>query len=276
MSSGTKTCSAFPFKDFKLFKVEKKHVKTFFAYAALILFFSLYGGSGRLFAKDNEDVLSGDIVASSEASIADASSDMDEKNDAHITFPEIYEVSISLIYPGEGDKKDRLTASIKNLLIENREKDAARKLGEVLGLQRKNSKAYLGFYCRKVLPLLSGDLNERAEFLRWFLTGYGKSGVVMVSVEGVKKLSASGRRRGEFWKFVEDGKVPSEKLERIYKADDVVYIPFSSGEIFLVDIVGSDRGEAAVWKILPGGVNRKAWPAGPWEREITIRGDRVK
>ena len=97
----------------------------------------------------------------------------------------------------------------------------------------------------------------------------------MVSEEGIKKLRASGRRRGEFWKFVEDGKVPSEKLERIYKADDVVYIPFSYGEIFLLDLVGSEQGEAVVWKILPGGVNRKAWPAGPWEREITIRGDKV-
>ena len=231
-------------------------------------------GSDRLLAAENENAASGDAAPSFQTSVTAVSSDMEEA-DADFVLPKIYEVSISLIYPGEGDKKDQLTASIKNLLIQNGEKEAARTLGEMLGLQRKNSKAYLGFYCRKALPTLSGDLNDRAEFLRWFLTGYGKSGVVMVSEEGIKKLSASGRRRGEFWKFVEDGKVPSEKLERIYKADGVVYIPFSPGEIFLLDIVGSEQGEAVVWKILPGGVNRKAWPAGPWEREITIRGDKV-
>ena len=275
MSSYTKICSVFTFKGVGLFKVERRHAKVFFAYLALTLLFSLYIISDRLFAADNEDVLSADYAQSFEASITAASSDMEEETDMDFMLPEIYEVSISLIYPGEGDKKDQLTASIKNLLVENGEKEAARTLGEMLGLQRKNSKAYLGFYCRKALPTLSGDLNDRAEFLRWFLTGYGKSGVVMVSEEGIKKLSASGRRRGEFWKFVEDSKVPSEKLERIYKADDVVYIPFSPGEIFLLDIVGSEQGEAVVWKILPGGVNRKAWPAGPWEREITIRGDRI-
>ena len=160
-------------------------------------------------------------------------------------------------------------------MIESREKDAAKKLGEIIGRERKNSKAYLGFYCRKALPSVAGDLNERAQFLSWFLSGYGKSGVVMVSREGIEKLSASGKRRGELWKFVEEVKVQSEKLERIYQADDAVYIPFSSGEIFILDIVGSDQGEAAVWKILPGGINRKAWAAGHWEREITIRGDRV-
>ena len=51
--------------------------------------------------------------------------------------------------------------------------------------------------------------------------------------------------------------------------------PMSIEAVEILDIVGSDQGEAAVWKILPGGINRKAWAAGHWEREITIRGDRV-
>jgi len=275
MSSDTKTCSVFTFKGVGLFKVERRHAKVFFAYLALTLLFSLYITSDRLFAADNEDVLSADYAQSFEASITPASLDMEEEAEDAFMFPEIYEVSINLIYPGEGDKKDQLTASIKNLLIESREKDAAQKLGEILGLQRKNSKAYLGFYCRKALSSVEGDLNERAQFLSRFLAGYGKSGVVMISREGIEKLSASGKRRGELWKFVEDGKVPSKKLERIYETDDAVYIPFTSGEIFILDIVGSDQGEATVWKILPGGINRKAWAASYWEREITIRGDRV-
>ena len=274
MFSSTKICSEAPLEGVGRYKIQRRNLMAFIACSALTILFFLLIGSDRLLAAENENAASGDAAPSFQTSVTAVSSDMEEA-DADFVLPKIYEVSISLIYPGEGDKKDQLTASIKNLLIQNGEKEAARTLGEMLGLQRKNSKAYLGFYCRKALPSLSGDLNDRAEFLRWFLTGYGKSGVVMVSEEGIKKLSASGRRRGEFWKFVEDGKVPSEKLERIYKADDVVYIPFSYGEIFLLDLVGSEQGEAVVWKILPGGVNRKAWPAGPWEREITIRGDKV-
>lgn len=270
-----KTGSVFSLKGVGLYKIEIRNVIAFFAYLALALTFFLSIQSDRLFAADNENVLSGNEALSLGKSGTAASPDMEAKVGADFMLPEIYEVSINLIYPGEGDKKDQLTSFIKNLLIDSREKDAAQKIGEILGRDRKNSKAYLGFYCRKALPSVMGDLNERIQFLRWFLTGYGRSGVVMVSGEGVKTLSASGRRRGEFWKFVQEGQVPSEKLERIYKADDVVYIPFSSGEIFILDIVGSGQGEAVVWKILPGGVNRKSWPAGPWEREITIRGDRV-
>lgn len=275
MFSSIKIGSEAPFEGVGRYKIQRRNVMAFIACSTLTILFFLLIGSDRLLAAEDENAVSGDAVPSFQTSVTAVSSDMEEETDMDFMLPEIYEVSISLIYPGEGDKKDQLTASIKNLLIQNGEKEAARTLGEMLGLQRKNSKAYLGFYCRKALPTLSGDLNDRAEFLRWFLTGYGKSGVVMVSEEGIKKLRASGRRRGEFWKFVEDGKVPSEKLERIYKADDVVYIPFSYGEIFLLDLVGSEQGEAVVWKILPAGVNRKAWPAGPWEREITIRGDRV-
>ena len=275
MFSSTKICSEAPLEGVGRYKIQRRNVMAFIACSTLTILFFLLIGSDRLLAAEDENAVSGDAGPSFQTSVTAVSSDMEEETDMDFMLPEIYEVSISLIYPGEGDKKDQLTASIKNLLIQNGEKEAARTLGEMLGLQRKNSKAYLGFYCRKALPSLSGDLNDRAEFLRWFLTGYGKSGVVMVSEEGIKKLRASGRRRGEFWKFVEDGKVPSEKLERIYKADDVVYIPFSYGEIFLLYLVGSEQGEAVVWKILPGGVNRKAWPAGPWEREITIRGDKV-
>jgi hypothetical protein len=275
MFSGMETVSVFTFKGVGLYKFERRNVIAFFAYVVLSIIFFLLIGNDRLFAADNQNVLSRDEALSFETSATAASPDMKTEGGADFLLPEIYEVSINLIYPDEGDKKDKLTSFIKNLLIESREKDAAQKLGEILGLQRKNSRAYLGFYCRKALPSVSGDLNERVQFLRWFLTGYGRSGVVMVSREGIKKLNASGRRRGEFWKFVQEGKVPSEKLERIYDADDVVYIPFSSGEIFLLDIVGSDQGEAVVWKILPGGVNRKSWTAGPWEREITIRGDRA-
>ncbi|MDD4159953.1 MAG: hypothetical protein PHO18_03295 [Synergistaceae bacterium] len=227
-----------------------------------------------LWAADSSPVLSQDAMPlngpSEPAVYADKSGEISKT----LPLPAIYEISINMIYPGEGDKKTELIAFIKTLLNEGKEKDAAQRLGSILGRERKKSKAYLGLYCRTVL-LQERDLNRRAQFLSWFLSGYGKAGVLMVSTEGIKKLSASGKRRGKFWKFVEEGKVPSEKIERIYKSDDAVYIPFSSGEIFIVDIFGSDQGKAALWKILPESVNQKAWQSGLWEREITIRGDRA-
>ncbi len=68
MSNGTKTCYVFSFKGVGLFKVGRRHVKAFLAYLSLTLLFSLYIGSDRLFAADNEDVLSGDNAPSFEAS----------------------------------------------------------------------------------------------------------------------------------------------------------------------------------------------------------------
>lgn len=275
MSNGINLTPLFSMKKGEFPRYKTRYMKNSFRLMLFLMLFLLLNGRAWLWAAENQIVFSNDTVPTHEASQIVVSSDLQEDSSETFVLPDIYEISINMIYPGEGDKKTELTTSIKKLLIEGRGKDAAQKIGEVLGRQRKNSKAYLGFYCKKALPSIMGGLNERAQFLSWFLIGYGKSGLVMVSKEGIEKLSASGRRRGEFWKLVEDGRVPSEKLERIYETDDAVYIPFSSGEVFILDIVGSDQGEAAVWKILPEGINRKTWSAGPWEREITIRGDRV-
>jgi hypothetical protein len=215
---------------------------------------------------DSESILSDDIVLSS--GIGEVSGDL-------FVIPKIYDVSINMLNISDAKKKEELLASIKTLLIGGREKEAAVKLGEFFGLERKNSKEYLGLYCRNALPSVEGDLNDRARFLSWFLVGYRKNGVLMVSHEGIEKISASGKRRGEFWRNVEDIKIPPNKLDRIYKASDATYIPFSAGEIFILDIVSSNQGKATVWKILPGDMNKKTWLSGEWEREITVRGDKL-
>ncbi len=243
-------------------------------------FFLISIGNGPLWAEESESLLPDHTVLSfdNENVLSDdtvPSSDKEEVSSDTFVMPQIYSVSINMINSSDDSKKEDLLASIKTLLIGGREKEAAGRLGEFLGLERSNSKEYLGFYCKSALSSVEGDLNDRAEFLSWFLVGYRKNGVVMVSQEGIEKINASGKKRGEFWRNVGEGKVPSHKLERVYTANDVTYIPFSSGEIFILDIVGSAQGEATVWKILPGGMNKKTWISGKWEREITVRGDKL-
>jgi len=248
------------------YQEERRFIKAILVCFAVSFFSLISIGNSSLWAADSENALSDDIVLSS---------DIEEVSGDLFVIPKIYNVSMNMLNISDNNKKEELLASIKTLLIGGREKEATVKLGEFFGRERKNSKDYLGIYCRNALPLVEGDLNDRARFLSWFLIGYSKNGVVMVSEEGIENISASGKRRGEFWKIVEEGKVPSNKLDRIYKASDVTYIPFSAGEIFILDIIGSNQGEAAVWKILPGGINKKTWGAGEWEREITVRGDKL-
>lgn len=274
MSSGINPYPLFSLRKGEYLLDKTIYILRFFSYMLFLLFLILLNGRADLYAADNQTELSNDVLISHESADRAVPAKVGEYNSETFVMPDIFEISINMIYPGEGDKKTELTASIKTFLSEGKEKDAARKLGEILGRERKKSREYLGYYCRKALPGASGDMNKKAQFLSWFLSGYGKLGVLMVSTEGIESLSASGRRRGEFWKVVDEGKVPTGKLERIYRSDDAIYIPFSSGEIFILDIIASGEGEVALWKILPEGVNRKIWAAGIWEREITIRGDR--
>ena len=250
-----------------------KHKIAWDIFFALLLL--LLTGREALWASAAEETISEDIVANIASADAETSQPQSEEYSANSLMPEIFEVSLNMIYPHEGVKKDQLRNSLKELLAAGSEKEAAIKIGAVMGSERKKSTAYLGFYCRVALPYVNGGLDERARFLSWFLNGYGGSGVVILSEEGIEKIMATGRKRGEFWRFVEEGNVPSDKLDRIYGSSDAFYIPFTAGEVFILDIIGSDNGKAALWKVLPGGINKKTWSAGTWEREITVRGDKL-
>ena len=240
-----------------------------------VLTVTLAAGTVAYRAAAAEEITSGDITAG--AASADTETPQTESEDisADVLLPEIFEVSLNMIYPNESPKKVQLKNSLRDLLAVGSEKEAAKMIGAAMAGERKKSMAYIGYYCRRALPYVNGGLGERAGFLSWFLSGYGKFGVVILSKEGIDKVMATGRRRGEFWRFVEDGKVPSNKLDRIYPSSDAFYIPFAAGEVFILDIIGSDSGEASLWKVLPGGINKKTWSAGTWEREITVRGDKL-
>ncbi len=189
--------------------------------------------------------------------------------------PDIYKVSINMLDQGGQDKLKGLASGIGTLLSEGKEYDAARMLGTSFGKERKNSISYLGFYCKRALPFIKGGLEAEAKFLSGFLSGYGKSGILMLTNEGIETIRVFGLKLGTQWSVVADGSTPKSKFDRIYKGRNTVFIPFSVGEIFKVHIYGAPSGTAKIWKILPNGTNTKSWKGGAWEREVTIRGDKL-
>jgi len=189
--------------------------------------------------------------------------------------PDIYRASMMILGKGENDNIKKLEAEIIKALSDGKEYEAAKILGAHFGKEYKNSGAYLGFYCRKLLPLVRGGLEKEVSFLSGFVKGYGKTGVLVISKEGVDTLRVFGRHLGFQWKTVPEGTSPEDKLERIYSGRKAVFIPFAAGEIFKVYISGAAKGTAKMWKILPSGFNLKSWKGGQWEREVTVRGDKL-
>jgi hypothetical protein len=223
-----------------------------------------------------DSIISGDTGKSASNSEGSKDVAIDSGKTSSVTpLPDIYRVSVMMLNQGKKDVIKELETMISTLLSEGKEYEAASVLGTYFGKAHKNSVQYLGSYCREALPLIKGGLQKEVSFLTGFVNGYGKSGVLVISNDGVEKLRVFGRRLGSQWKTVPDGEFPKNKLERIYNGRKAVFIPFSIGEIFKVDISGASKGVVRIWKILPDGSNIKSWQGGPWEREITVRGDRL-
>ena len=55
----------------------------------------------------------------------------------------------------------------------------------------------------------------------------------------------------------------------------MVFVPLENGEVLKVDLYGSGTAKVRMWKMLQGGMNSKVWEAGIWEREVTVRGDKL-
>ena len=184
--------------------------------------------------------------------------------------PEMYSRAIEL-----ASDKEALAARVSALFAEGRKRDAARMIGAELGRERSGSLAFLGSYCAAVLPK-TGTIDEQAEFLAQLLYGYGKAGVLLVTLDGISRARVYDRKTGEQWKKVPAGGVPTdEKTERVFGARGYIAVPFTVGEIFKVDLTGKDGGFTKVCKVMPGGVNAKGWQGGKWDRELTIRGDKL-
>lgn len=221
------------------------------------------------------DVLEAESYISEDAMSQYEKSKVDPNTTSLSRLPEVYKASISKLNQSEQDKIANIALLIEKFLEDGKEYDASRLIGSALGRERKNSLSYLGWYCTHVLQYLDVGLDETVKFLGGFVSGYGKTGVLILNDEGINTIKVFGRKRGTQWKIVPEGSVPTDKFERIYKGQAAMFIPFSVGEIFTIDVYGAANGTVKMWKIHPGGINVKSWQGGLWEREVTVRGDRV-
>lgn len=205
-----------------------------------------------------------------------ASADEILSRDIIASLPEIFVVTIDSIFKDNSQRADEVKIAAGKLLGEGRENAALFQLGAAAGSAAgKTPSSYLGNYCRTILPT-AGGLEAQTKFLSGFIKGYAKVGVTVISREGIEKFTAYGsRRRGHPLRTVPEGKVPSDKLEKIYVGAEAIFIPIAKTDVLKIDLFGKEGGSAKIWKILPNGTNSKSWQGGKWEREVTVRGDRI-
>ena len=186
----------------------------------------------------------------------------------------IYEITLNQLDQTKQDKISRIKELIQNHIVAGTEQQVPSLLGNELGTERNFKLSYLGHYCTEVLPNSGESIDLQLEFLKGFAYGYGKSGILVFSKEGIEKFYIYNKNRGSQFKIASADKAPN-KLDRIYVGKDYVFVPYKIGEILKVDLLGSKTGIVRMWKIMSGGINTKTWNSGKWEKEITVRGDKL-
>ena len=196
----------------------------------------------------------------------------DEKKIAQApALPAVYMVSLSLIPQQE---RSAVQTEAAEYLTAGRPDKAASVIGRALGTANQFSLFFLGNYCLTALKT-AGDSEAQIKFLSGFMRGYNKAGLFIVSKNSVKLFSAFSMKRGEPWKGVPAGALSAGPDERLYRGQNMLFIPFEYGSKFIVDIIAKNGGTVRVWKIVPEGVAAKSWPGGNWEKEITVVGKGV-
>ena len=187
---------------------------------------------------------------------------------------EIYKSSVLEL---EGTKEEQNSAAKKIYLLlkEGKDKEAAKTIGTLLGVKKKNSLLYMGRYCQNFLPLAGDSTDLQIKYLEGFVAGYAKTGVVVLSKEGVASFSVYGKKRGTKWKEADSKTSQDNSGGVFYTAKNSVFIPFRAGHVLKIDIISAKSGTVNMWKILNDGINSKAWECGQWEREVTVRGDKL-
>ncbi len=150
----------------------------------------------------------------------------------------------------------------------------ASEIGVVLRPASGKSLELLGRYVRFFLDEAKLT-SEVAAFLKSIVTGFGNAGVVVYTRDGLRSSYAVGSLGIPFRETTSDTAGKTQPV-RVFSARHGVCIPFSRGERFLVELKGNGQAPVSLWKILPDGAQRKDYPAGVWEREVTIYGDRIK
>lgn len=161
-------------------------------------------------------------------------------------------------------------------LLSGRVRAAARAVGAAFAAQLGPEYKNIGRFCSAFFAELSGvSPEDEAEFLSGFVSGFGSGGVLLVSNEGVERLEVYGHRRGEKWKPAPTDGSHGEPLQRIYTLEQGWAVVFPEGSIFKADLLGRSGGTAVAIKVTAAGYNIKSWDGGNWEREITVRGDKI-
>lgn len=187
----------------------------------------------------------------------------------------IYKTLIKRLSHGNPQKADEMTANISGILAEGKDGAAASALGAAASAEAKDPKYGLGVICAEDIREAGASAEEQVKFLQSFVKGYKSTSVLVFTKNGIAKYRAYGKRRGAQWKKLAHGALPSEPTDRIYESEKLVFIPFKSGDVFKLDVSGKADGTLKMWKVMPGGTNAKSWPGGAWEREITVRGDKL-
>ena len=183
--------------------------------------------------------------------------------------PKIYDVSLALI--ADENKRAETRARSEEFYASGRRDKAASVIGRALAEEHDFSLHYLGSFCLKTLPA-AGGADAQAEFLTGLMRGYSKCGVLMFTTDAVKSFTAFPPARSPLWKTVPADASGAAADERIYKGSGVVFIPFSYGTKFIVDIMAQPGADVKMWKMLPGSVVVRNWQGGVWEKEITVIG----
>jgi hypothetical protein len=151
--------------------------------------------------------------------------------------------------------------SAKESIESGDERSAAVLLGKAYGeiweqsTARSSSEA-IGKYVDALLS--SGlDIDSVARFVSDFLAGYNGYGVIILSKSGVKTWSADLQRQASI------------------TGDKYVVIPFDTSNNFILNLEGSGEGDTSLWKSVPQGVNKKIYPAGDWDKQITVNTGRL-
>lgn len=173
-----------------------------------------------------------------------------------VAFPELNAQVNSLLSGGDADAVVRLLG------------------GQMRELFKNSSLHTLGRYAQS-LAASGMDAREVARFLHVFTQGYVGHGLVIIVPGGVASLSVADASKVAF-KDAPDGlRGSGNTRERVFRGGNLTVIPFVQGESLILEIKGSGKGNVQLWKLLPDGINAKNYPAGQWEKEVTVYGDRV-
>jgi hypothetical protein len=188
--------------------------------------------------------------------------------------PAPFKVSIEVLKSISESKAEEVRYAVLPMLQSGRRNGAAEVVGAAFSELKKGSYHFIG---RLALKLSAAGLSreEISGFMIGFVAGYKSGGILFISREGVESFDVYGLKRGEKWSPASKDGANSSDFDRVFELPCCWAVVFPTDEIFKVDLFGAEGGEAAMNKITPKGYNRKSWDGGAWEREITVRGDRI-